>query len=121
MFKDNLYCYCNSNPVNYDDATGFSPRWWHLAKGAYLIGIGLNTILKLYKKGFVRTVLSAISTRILIYTARAAIVLMALQQYIAVIANIITIVSIVLAVKKLTLNIPTGLWHLKQSIWHNHK
>ena len=53
--------------------------------------------------------------------ARVAIVLMALQQYIAVIANIITIVSIVMTVKKLTLNIPTGLWNLKQSIWHNHK
>lgn len=121
MFKDNLYCYCNSNPVNYDDASGLSPRWWHLAKGTYLIGIGLNMILKLYKKGFVRAVLSAVSTKILIYAARVAIVLMALQQYIAVIANIITIVSIVLTVKKLTLNIPTGLWHLKQSIWHNHK
>ena len=53
--------------------------------------------------GFVRTVLSAISTKVLIIAARAAIVLMTLQQYIAVIANIVTIVSIVLTVKNLHL------------------
>ena len=53
--------------------------------------------------GFVRTVLSAISTKVLIIAARATIVLMTLQQYIAVIANIVTIVSIVLTVKNLHL------------------
>lgn len=35
MFKDNLYCYCNSNSIMYIDDLGYSPRWWHLKQSIW--------------------------------------------------------------------------------------
>lgn len=118
--SSNLYVYCDNNPCNRIDQNGYSPRWVHLAKGIYNISLGIYTIMKLYRTGFVRTVLSAVLTRTLILLCGTSIGLLNLQQYIPLISTIISIIAIVNTVKKLTANIPYGLWHLKQSIWHTH-
>lgn len=117
----NLFAYCNNNPVNYSDTTGYSPIWYHLAQGLWLLSTGLAAVISAVAKGFVKSALGSISANIIGTLASTALGLLPLGQYWGTIINVTIIITLLWRVKTLLYNIPAGLWHLKQVIKHDHK
>ena len=96
-------------------------RWRHALRGVRLLASGLWALTKSIKKGFVIAALGTWVAKRIAWLIGVSLAALPLGQYWAVIVNVGIIISLAWNAKNILYNIPSGVWHLKQSIRHTHK
>jgi RHS repeat-associated protein len=113
--SQNQYTYCENDPVNQIDPSGYF-SWYYIGLGVYYIASGIWSIVRMCQWGIMRAMYGAIFSRFLLFLSDSAIVLLGLQQYGGVIFMVTSIIAMTWNLKTLVTSLPKGLDYLRKGL-----